>query len=143
MQIIWRITIVSATLIAACAFFTACTKYVPGPQGDPGAPGGKGTLKITNLTYAASSWSLDVSDKWESTFQSTKITDNVIAKGEVDVFMQIDNKWWSLPYGEGDFFMQANVEKNFVRLKYLKIHGGPPPKPDTKNFRIVVMEPVQ
>src|SRR5688572_10417736 len=130
MKLLFRI--VPVTLVVAAMFVAvSCKKNVAGTKGEPGAPGtpgDNGNLRIYNTTYAATSWSLN-GNEWESHFSTEKISGNVLTKGEVEVYMQLEGDWWTLPYGVGDFFMQASVEQNWVHLKYFKIHGGPPPKP--------------
>jgi hypothetical protein len=119
----------------------SCKKYVAGPKGEPGTPGENGNLKMTHILYTASSWSFGTTNGWESHLQSAKISNNVLTKGEVETYMQIGDDWWSLPYGVGDVFMEVSFDDGWVHFKYFKIHGGPPAKPDTVNFRIVILEP--
>lgn len=121
-----------------------CTKNVAGPQGDPGAPGKKGNViqsHINSFTQPASAWSF-TGNWWTSVIYAPQVTNNLMSKGEVKVYMQIGDKWWDLPYAVGDVFMEVSIEPGIIHLKYSKIHDGPPEKPGPINFRLVFLEPV-
>jgi hypothetical protein len=123
--------------------FVACKKNVAGPQGDAGTNGGKGNMKETERTFtiAATSWTTNGA-AWTVPVYAPEITNDVISKGEVKVYMKNSNQWWSLPYGVGDIFMEQNTEVGYLYLKYSKIHGGPPLSPGIREFRLVTMAPV-
>lgn len=124
--------------------FSSCTKNVAGPKGDPGEPGKKGNVRqshISSFTQDSSAWSF-TGNWWTTTIYASGVTNNLMSKGEVKVYMQIGDKWWNLPYAVGDIFMEVSIEPGLVHLKYSKIHGGPPAKPGPINFRIVFLEPV-
>src|SRR4051812_40123958 len=143
MKRLYRTLAVSLGIIFLGLIFSCKKKqeYVAGPKGDPGLHGDTGNVILSEVTFAASSWSLGATG-WESNFQTGRISSKVMITGEVKVYMQIGKEWWSLPYGVGDVFMQATFEEQWVHLKYFEIHGGPPAKPDTVNFRAVILQPV-
>ncbi|MBL7931857.1 MAG: hypothetical protein JNL60_08145 [Bacteroidia bacterium] len=124
--------------------FSQCKKYVAGPQGDPGEPGKKGNAKQSNRNYdmIPSFWTFNGSF-YTANINVPEITDNVITNGEVTVFMKVNDQWWKLPYAVGDIYMQLSIEKGFVKLKYSKIHDGPPEAPGMLSFRIITMAVVK
>lgn len=122
--------------------FNSCTKHVAGPKGEPGIDGKKGNLKKTErtITVSASSW---VSTGWYNTkVYCPEITNDVLKKGDVEVYMKIGTQWWSLPYGVEDIFMRQSIEFEYLNLEYCKIHGVPPTPPGDRTFRIVTFSPV-
>jgi hypothetical protein len=121
----------------------SCTKQVAGPKGDPGTPAKNGNAKQTTsviFNQASSAW-LANGDDWESYIFLSEITDNVLTKGEVRVYIESNATWWPLPYGVLDTFIQMTIEKGRVKLNCSRIHGGPA-KPASSNYRVVIMEPV-
>jgi hypothetical protein len=132
------IPFIAALLVAA----VSCKKNVPGVQGEPGTPGKSGNMKLYHVStesQPASAW-FDGGTGWESTISTPQITNSVLSKCEVDVYMQVGGAWRNLPYAEGDLFMQFSIEVGRVRLKYIKIHGYPE-KPVATNFRVAIMIP--
>lgn len=134
----------SGLLVLSLALsFSSCKKQVAGPQGDPGVDGKKGNLKKTDrsFTVADVSWQASVGT-WTSNVYAPEITNDVLMKGEVKVYMKVGEKWWSLPYAVGDIFMEQSTEISYLHLKYSKIHGGPPPSPWAVMFKLVTFAPV-
>ncbi len=128
-------------LLLCLLVFNSCKKSVAGPQGDKGENAPKGNLVQTDriINVSASSW---VFNGWYTAdIYSPDITNDVITKGEIKVYMKINNQWWSLPYAVGDIFMEQTSETGYLHLKYSKIHGGPPPNPGAVTFRIVISSP--
>ncbi len=132
----FRVGFVFLVLTGLCS----CKKYVAGPKGDTGTPGKSGNAIQSTRSFQPLSWTFNGA-WWNTSINVPEITDNVIANGEVEVYMQINDQWWALPYAVGDVFMQMSIEKNWVRLKYSKIHDGPPAQPSGVNFRVVVTAP--
>jgi hypothetical protein len=130
-------------VLASLFVFSFCTKQVAGPKGEKGTPGKKGNLTQSqrSVTVADSSWAFN-GGWWKTTVYVPEITSTVIAKGEVKAYMKIGTEWWSLPYAVGDKFMQLTIESGMLHLDYTEIHGGPPPAPGERSFRIVTFAPV-
>jgi hypothetical protein len=130
-------------IIPVLLTFTFCTKQVPGPQGDPGDPGKMGNAKQSSrvISLYAAGWDFN-GGYYTNDINLPEITDAVISKGDVKVYIRVGNAWWSLPYAVGDIITQMSIEKGILHLKYYKIHGGPPPAPGALNFRIVTVVPV-
>lgn len=123
--------------------FASCKKYVAGPKGDPGTPGLNGNVKQYSIVVnqASAVWTFN-GGWWTSSLDAPTITDGVIERGDVKVYVQVGTEWWALPYAVGNLITQCSVENSVVHLKYYKIHNGPPAMPDNMNFRIVTMVPV-
>jgi hypothetical protein len=125
--------------------FSGCVKYVPGPQGDPGAPGKKGNAVYSHsvvFTVASSAWT-PVENTWEAAVYSEEITSQVLAYGEVKIYKQNGEQWSVLPCAEGDLYTHFKSEKGMLRLFYLDLHGGSPQRPLTGTYRLVTIAPVQ
>jgi hypothetical protein len=128
------------------ALFLSCTKNVAGPKGEPGTPAKQGNVvqkHINSFTQPTSEWYVKSAIAWESLVFSTELTRDVVKKGVVKVYMQIDQVWWALPHADGNDFTQYSIEENFIRLNHSNSHGGFPQKPEPVNFRIVIFLPVQ
>ncbi len=122
--------------------FSSCTKHVAGPKGEPGTDGKKGNLKKTERTFtvSASSW---VNTGWyNAKVYFPEITNDVLKKGDVEVYMKIGTQWWSLPYGVEDVFMHHSIEFEYINFEYSKIHGVPPTAPGDRTFRVITYSPV-
>ena len=133
----------SLTAFIISLYLVSCTKQVAGPKGDSGTAGLAGNLKqssITSFKVLASSWSLN--DKvWEFTAVLSNISADVIEKGEVKIYREVNSQWWPLPYGNGYIFTQYSLSPGTVRFNTTHIHGGVPEKPSDANYRIVIFLP--
>lgn len=123
--------------------FSSCKKDVAGPKGDPGTNGGNGNLKKSERTFTvqASSWVNNLGF-YSTNVYFPEITNDVISKGEVEVYMQTGTQWWNLPYLVGDIVMHQSIEFETLHLEYSRIHGVPPSSPGQVTFRVVVYTPV-
>jgi hypothetical protein len=153
MSTIQKRMFISKTLHTKCMFaltvlivslcFMSCTKKVAGPKGDSGTAGLAGNLKQTSITsfkVLSNSWSLN--DKtWEFTAVLPNISGDVIEKGEVNIYREVDSKWWPLPYGNGYIFTQYSLTPGTVRFNVTHIHGGVPERPADANYRLVILYP--
>lgn len=132
----------SLFFIVLFLIISSCTKQVAGPKGDPGKDAGKGNLKKSErtITVTPASWSFN-GGQYTTTLFIPEITNEVITKGEIKVYMKVGAAWWSLPYAVGDIFMEQTSETGKLHLEYSKIHDGPPPAPVQTDFRIVAFAP--
>lgn len=132
---------------AVIALFTlllfSCKKEVVGPKGDKGTAGGTGNLVQTEriFTLSTNAWTSNLGVWWAKIY-APEITNEVIAKGEVRVFIKVNNSWWSCPYAVGNLFMEQETEQGYLLLKYSHIHGDPPPAPGTTEFKLLTYKPV-
>lgn len=120
----------------------SCTKQVAGPKGDPGTPAKKGNLKQSQrtITVPTASWSF-IGGVWVTSLSVPEISNDVVMKGEVKVYMKVETVWWSLPYAVENIFMKQKMEPGILHLELMQIHGGPPPAPNPTDFRIVTFAP--
>ncbi|MDI1354341.1 MAG: hypothetical protein PSX36_05465 [bacterium] len=135
-------TVSSMLMIFAFSF---CTKDVAGPKGNPGTPGKKGNLLEVHtkiFLHPSSAW-YKLEFDWESVIYVPEITKTVLESGEVKVYMQVGKEWYDLPYGEGLFYTRCWFEQGIVYLNYYNTHTAIPERPVSRNFRIVVLSPVQ
>lgn len=130
-------------ILFLCLVFNSCKKNVAGPQGDKGTPGGKGNLNQFERTFTIypNSWTFN-GGWYENQIYFPEITNDVMLKGGIKVYMKIGTQWWSLPYVVGDVFMEQTTQPGLLHLKLSKIHNGPPPAPLPTVFRVVVYSPV-
>jgi hypothetical protein len=125
----------------------ACQKEVQGPQGEPGTPGANGKDAtppvIVNFLITAGQWSTTVdSVDYRTSYFTDKLTKDVLERGAVQVYMQVDNTWWALPYGSHDETMIYGIEEKLVRLTVYNSHSGLPDKVPTRNYRLVIIPPL-
>lgn len=122
----------------------ACTKYVAGPQGDPGTPGEAGNLVLSQFSKTIDSldWSKQEA-AWIADIYTEQLTKNVIENGEVKVYLYTENDWWVLPYGKNYVFTQCSIELGKIRMIKEDIHGGVPSRPSKSDYRIVIMTPAE
>ena len=129
-------------ILLAVSVCIGCKKYVPGPKGEPGAPAKQGNLKSTfksNFTLPSSAWTFD-GEAYKAYVPVKELSAAVIAAGDVEVYMQVGDQWWSLPYGTGNLFTQASFETEMMHLDHAMIHDGPPDRPGPTNFRLVIFD---
>lgn len=142
-------TILSGALLfvlTSCLFVTSsCNKEVAGPKGDTGAPGKDGNANVSGtgaFSVSFNDWTAS-GPVWTTFLFYDKITNDIVTKGSVQVFVQIDNVWWGLPYSEGDAYTNFGIELGKVKLSHGESHGGLPDKPATANYRIVAISASQ
>lgn len=122
--------------------FNSCKKSVAGPQGDKGENAPKGNLKQVDRSFTVNSASWTFNGGWYAAdVYFPEITSDVVTKGEVKVYMKVGTQWWTLPNNVGDIFMEQSTDVGHLYLKYSKIHGGPPPAPGDRTFRVVCSTP--
>lgn len=130
-----HLKIMAIALLMAAA---GCTKE--GPQGEAGKDGnanvvGTNTVTISNWTAAGNGW--------ETTLSAPGITQTIVDKGIVQVFIQYDNQWWALPDLNGINATQYGFSVGTVHLLNADNDGLATPYPATMTFRIVIIAPSQ
>jgi|GEM_PF-3556441 len=134
-------------VLLICVLSTLCTgckkKEIQGPKGEPGTPGGGGNASISSsniFLIASTQWTVNAdSSGWLTSINSALITQDVVDKGAVKVYVFRYSSWWELPYTEGDEFTQYGFKTGMVNLTLSDIHGGLPPKPVTTDYRLVIL----
>ena len=134
-------------VILIVLLFVACKKYVPGPQGDPGANGHNGNSNISktvSFTIAGPTWDSIVENdrwSWERIITVSEISKAVLQSGDVMVYKQIGSEWYPLPTFEGYLCTQYSLTESQVKLKLTHLHEAVPPRPSNANYRVVVLSP--
>ncbi len=122
---------------------TACTKEVAGPKGDKGDPGADALVSSTaTFPVASTEWKHDSTDnkhKWRLTLYSDLITADIVKTGSIKVLIEVDSKWYELPYLFGEEVMQHAWKQNLITIDLFSIHNAFPDQPKPSNFRIVAV----
>lgn len=133
-------------LMISLSLLSCQKEAVQGPQGDPGTPGGGGNADISAsqvFTVVTTQWQTSIdSSYWKFTIASELITQSVVDKGVLKVFVQRGDFWWELPYTEGDLFTQCGFEVGLANLFFTDIHGGLPDRPETAAYRVVAISAI-
>lgn len=135
-------------LFVGAMFFTDCKKKEvegpQGPKGDPGAPGNGGNSDISSWTVfpiSSAEWVTDsAAVAMTATVNTSLLTKEVIETGSVKVYIDIDGKWWELPYLEGDEVTQFGFAEGILKMKFTDMHGAFPERPATSYYRLVVLK---
>ncbi len=131
-------------LITFLFLFTACKKQeIKGPQGDPGTNGSGGNSNIASSTVFSidsTAWLINADNTiWEATSSQSIISQAVVDKGAVKVYMQLNNAWWELPYSIADQVTQFSFKLGQLNFITHDVEGAKPKRPSTKNYRVVVL----
>lgn len=118
-------------------------KEIQGPKGEPGTPGGGGNTGISTseiVTIGTSQWLPNGdSSAWEYTLVSDLVTQEVMDKGVVKVYVKRGSSWTELPNTQGDLFTQFSFKTGSITLTFMDIHGGLPSRPATTDYRILTI----
>jgi hypothetical protein len=132
------------TIIILICITASCTKNAAGPKGETGTSGKNGNSNQSHSvssTLSSSEWSFIQSDNiWEATLYVEYLTGHALANGEITVYVEKDDSWWTLPYGRGLDFIRCSAKPGVVTVYYSNLHGGTPTRPDPMNFRTVVID---
>lgn len=131
-------------------FSSGCNKEkLKGPQGDPGpqgAPGVSGTdgknaevVSTGEIVVQASQWITQDSLQWRAVINSTMITQEVVERGSVQVFIKQDNIWHVLPLIEHTTFLTFGYEVGRVHLIIEDSHGSKPHFPETATYKLTII----
>ena len=120
--------------IAVALTFSACKKGDTGPAGKDGKDGNANVIGTNNVTI--SSWSSGGTN-WTATITVAGITQSIIDKGSVSVFVQYGSDWWSMPDINGKNSMQYGFGVGYVNLLNQNSDGTLPTNPGSKTFRVV------
>lgn len=135
---------VIATLFVACTLIiTSCKKGDTGPAGDKGATGSTGNANVVSSSLTASAWSY-VSPSWEMTFTYPAITQNILDRGAVLVYVQQGLNYYQLPYTT---YLSSTYSRTYNFVHYI---GGmkvsltdsdltQPNNPGSLTFKVVVI----
>ena len=132
-----KIIAVTAILLIAITF-TNCKKGDTGPAGKDGVNGNANVVGTNIVTV--NSWTAS-SNSWSASMTASGITQNIVDKGVVSVFVQYGNEWWSLPDLNGKNSTQYGYGVGTVSLLNANSDGSTAPNPGATTFRIVIISP--
>lgn len=134
------LTSISIVLINGCAKDGA--PGAQGPQGTAGTNGTDGTDGNANVigtnTVTTSSW-IASGTSWTTTFTAAGITQNVVDKGIVQVFIQYGSSWWALPDLSGNNSTSFGFSLGEVTLLNSNSNGSQATNPGVQTFRVVII----
>jgi hypothetical protein len=126
------------------SLFTACKKQVAGPKGESGTNGKNGNTNqshIKEFTLLAYEWKTNtVNYDWNATINTELVTDEVIEKGLVNVYVNVNSVWMPLPYMREDFHLRYKLSKGKIGLNYFKLHGVAD-QPGAMNIKVSIVSP--
>lgn len=133
-----------ASIITLTILLSGCTKKeIPGPQGEPGVPGANAKSYVVSTDFIpilSSAWKVDsVAKLWSTIVKLPLITKDIVDRGSVKVFFQIDGAWSELPTLSADTFTQFSFSLGQVNMLVNDMHGTMPAKPISANYRFVII----
>jgi hypothetical protein len=124
--------------------FAACKKQVAGPKGESGINGKNGNANqshIKEFTLLSQDWKTNtVRMDWNASIATELITDDVIQKGMVCVYLNVNGRWTSIPHAFDDFRLQYKLSKGVIGLNYLETHGVAA-QPGAMNIKVSIVSP--
>ncbi len=143
--------LISMAALGAVLAMTACSKDgapgAQGPQGPRGYAGVNGTngydgnanvIGTNSLTTASSLWTASGTG-WMYDLTATDITQAVVDKGIVQVFIQYGTEWWSLPDLNGINETLFGYSVGHVKLLNKNSDGSQATNPGGQTFRVVII----
>ncbi len=122
----------------------ACKKQVAGPKGESGINGKNGNANqsyIKEFTLLPQEWKTNtVRMDWNANIVTDLVTDEVIQKGMVCVYLNVNGRWTSIPHAFDDFRLQYKLAKGVIGLNYLETHGAAD-QPGAMNFKVTIVSP--
>jgi hypothetical protein len=135
-----KLSILCLMPLTALLLLGSCTKQTAGPQGAQGLPGKDATISSSYFTVPSSAWKY-ASDSltWQTVVFNPLITEEIISKGVVKIYVQRSTSWWELPHmEEREIVTQFGVEAGQIQLETFPLHGGAP-KPVDQTFKLVLI----
>lgn len=122
--------------IASTLFLKGCVKDGPiGPQGPPGQDGNANVIGTNSVSVG---WTLD-GNAWYSTINVPGITQDIVNKGTVQVFIQYGTEWWTMPDVIGINSTTFGFDVGYVSLVNSNADGSTPSYPTHSTFRVVII----
>lgn len=124
---------------------SSCKKQeIKGPQGDPGqnGTGGNSSMNTSSVfTIDSTAWQLNTDLRyWEVISSQPLITKEIVEKGAVKVYFQVNNYWWQLPYSISDQVTQYSFKEGILRFTVMDVEGAIPHRPASTAYRLVVIQ---
>lgn len=130
--------------LACGLLFTNCAKDgKTGPAGPAGTNGTNGNANVVSSSLTSSAWTY-VAPSWEMTFTYPAITQDILDKGAVLVYVQQSSNYYQLPY---TFYPASSYSRTYTFVHYL---GGlkvfvtdsdltQPSNPGSLTFKVVAI----
>lgn len=125
-----------AAILLLTITIASCKKGDTGPAGKDGTNGNANVIATNNVTI--NTWSLSNSI-YTATISASGITQNIVDKGIVMVYIQYGSQWVSLPDITGINSTVYAYELGKVVLINSNSDGTTPTNPSTQTFRIVII----
>ncbi|MCC6371207.1 MAG: hypothetical protein IT236_09405 [Bacteroidia bacterium] len=134
------------SLATICLTLNSCKKGDTGPAGPQGTAGTNGVANIQTGTVTTnnSTWTLDNTDNsYNATLTYAAITQSVIDKGTVQVFISDGNgsEWAALPFSYGIVQYNYSYKLGQVIISVTLSNGNAPNNPGGQQFKVVVIPP--
>lgn len=142
MKKIFRLSLLIVLIIFFSSGIYSCKKKeIPGPKGESGVngTGGNSSTASSDVFVVPTTEWVAGTDGFSYVYNSTLITQKVVDSGAVKAYIEMDGAWWELPHADGDLFTQCGFSLGKVKLEFMDIHGGLPPRPATASFRLVTL----
>jgi hypothetical protein len=129
----------AAVVSAAMFMLNGCVKdaYI-GPQGPQGSPGQDGNANVIGTNPVTVGWTLDGS-VYTSYLNVPDITQDIVNRGTVEVFIKYGGEWWVLPDVIGINSTTYGFGVGYVSLVNSNADGSVPAYPSASTFRVVVI----
>ena len=118
--------------------FGACTKAKDGAPGAQGPEGNANVVGTNTVTIPSSSWAAN-GTTWTTGITAAGITQDVVNKGSVQVFIQYGTEWWALPDLTGINSTSFGFSLGHVALINANSDFSQATNPGTQTFRIVII----
>jgi len=119
--------------------FSGCAKDgETGPQGPAGAAGAAGNANVIATNTFTASWVLS-GTAYGAELSVPAITQDIVDRGSVQVFVQYADEWWGLPDLNGVNSTQFGFGLGNVSLLNTNSDGTTPSLPFVSIFRVVVI----
>lgn len=118
---------------------TSCKKTEKGPSGADGKNGNANVIGTSTVSVASSSWTPVGANALEVYIPVPEITQDIVTKGSVTVFINSGAEWWGLPYIKGINSTQYSFGPGYVHLYNASSNQTLPLNPPTSTYRIVVV----
>ena len=126
----------SVLAFAATLLINGCVKDGPvGPQGPPGYDGNANVIGTNSVTVG---WTLS-GNAYTSTINVPDISQDIVDKGIVEVYINYANEWWVLPDVIGINSTTYGFGVGYVTLYNSNSDGTKPDYPPSSIFRVVVV----
>lgn len=137
--------------LVVALFAMSCSKDgVAGPAGPAGTNGINGTNGtngnanvIGTNTVTISSWtSLASGSLWYTSLSATGITQSIVDRGMVSVFIQISSgSWTAMPYTIGNTSWFYDFGVGFINIYKTNTNAAVIANPGLQTFRVVIISP--